>query len=236
MASTRQKKGLDLRGWAVNHVCRPGSVVRWPQGVRWTLSVYQERSHDRSAEWIHMHCRFCPVSGSFYGFIAWVGRTWTSKKWGRKRAPMRRNGACFQPRWKLTFSMVHTYVGQNRTTVLVPECGPVRRISHWTTYSFNLSNTKQEWLTSGRLKFFSSDVLLRAKKINKNKMASIQKRLICFLCSGIGFSYLCLFLGPMWMWIHDPPLTFPLPSIWHRRLSSLDLCAVKKKKKWRYSQ
>ena len=61
----------------MNHVRCSGSKVRWPRDVRWKLFVHQELSRERSAKSTGAHCWFCPVSGYFHGFEAWVGQTST---------------------------------------------------------------------------------------------------------------------------------------------------------------
>ena len=122
----RHKRGFAVRVLAGNHVRGSGNVVRWPRGFSCTLFVYQERSHDWSAESTHSRCLFCPVSGSFHGFIAWVVHT--SKIRGRRRAKCTEKQRVSKHA-ESSLSAWFTYVVQNRTTVLILKCGPVQRVS-----------------------------------------------------------------------------------------------------------
>ena len=64
---------------------KSGDVVRWPRGLAVRCSFTKNGLIiDWSAKTTRSRCLFCPVSGSFYGFIAWVVRTVTIR--GQKHA------------------------------------------------------------------------------------------------------------------------------------------------------
>ena len=107
----------------MNHERFSGNIVRLPRVVSCVLFVYQEWSRDRSAESTRVRCRFFPVLENFHGYTARLVRT--SKIWLQKRAK------CTEIQHILndtegSLSAWFTYLGQNRTTVLVLERGPVQ--------------------------------------------------------------------------------------------------------------
>ena len=71
-----------------------------------TLFIYQEWSRDWSAESTDASCRFRTFLGNSHSFVVWVAALRRYEDSSKARE-MHRNAACFKPRRKLTFGVLH---------------------------------------------------------------------------------------------------------------------------------